>query len=158
MSTFDVQNMVTCCSADPGFETIRDLIDEMSRMRPEATFLISPETGHVLTYGGLEQQVSNLTCKLQQLGLTRGDKVAFLMDNGLFTAQLFLGVMYGGFVAVPLNVRAGVSQLSYTLDHCDAKVVYVSEEYSGLSRRGDGQCSTGHARDFRRSGRPPYGM
>ena len=54
------------------------------------------------------------------------------MDNGLFTAQLFLGAMYGGFVSVPLNVRAGVSQLSYTLDHCDAKVVFVGSQYNAL--------------------------
>ena len=66
------------------------------------------------------------------MGLESGDKVAFLLDNGLFTAQLFLGAMYGGFVAVPLNVRAGASQLAFTLDHCDAKIVYVGEEYTDL--------------------------
>ena len=66
------------------------------------------------------------------MGLEHGDKIAFLMDNGLFTAQLFLGAMYGGFVSVPLNVRAGVSQLSYMLDHCDAKVVFVGSQYNAL--------------------------
>ena len=59
-----------------------------------------------------------------------GDKVAFLMDNGLVTAQLFLGTMYGGYVAVPLNVRAGVAQLSYMLNHCDAKMIFVEDEYT----------------------------
>ena len=54
------------------------------------------------------------------------------MDNGLFTAQLFLGAMYGGFVSVPLNVRGGVAQLSYTLDHCDANVVFVETKYDAL--------------------------
>jgi amino acid adenylation domain-containing protein len=54
------------------------------------------------------------------------------MDNGLFTAELFLGTIYGGFVSVPLNVRAGVSQLSYTLNHCDAKVVFVGIQYNTL--------------------------
>jgi hypothetical protein len=28
--------------------------------------------------------------------------------------------------------RAGVSQLSYTLEHCDAKVVFVEEKYTDL--------------------------
>ena len=51
---------------------------------------------------------------------------------GLFTAQLFLGTMYAGFVSVPLNVRAGVSQLSYMLDHCDAKIVFVDSQYAAL--------------------------
>ena len=66
------------------------------------------------------------------MGLAHGDKIAFLMDNGLFTAQLFLGTMYGGFVAVPLNARAGVSQLSYTLENCDAKIVFVGRHYAAL--------------------------
>ncbi len=67
---------------------------------------------------------------LHHAGLESGDKVVFLLDNGLLTAQLFLGTMYGGFVAVPLNVRAGATQLSYMLDHCDAKVVFVEEKYA----------------------------
>ena len=65
-------------------------------------------------------------------GLQAGDKVAVLMDNGLFTAQIFLGAMYGGFVSTPLNVRAGVSQLSYTLGHSDAKIVFVERQYDSL--------------------------
>ena len=55
------------------------------------------------------------------------------MDNSLFTAQLFLGVMYGGLVSVPLNARAGVSQLSYMVEHCDAKVLFVGDEYEALA-------------------------
>jgi amino acid adenylation domain-containing protein len=112
--------------------TIRELIDRMARTQPDASFLISPETGRVLTFRGLQEQASVLSTQLRQAGLEPGDKVAFLMDNGLFAAQLFLGAMYGGLVSVPLNVRAGVSQLSYVLDHCDAKVVFVGDEYATL--------------------------
>ena len=132
MATFDLPDMIHCNSSGTGSETIHDLIDEMASKQAEATFLISPETGHILTYGDMRQQGKMLSCTLYQLGLSRGDKVAFLMDNGLFTADLLLGLMYGGFVAVPLNVGAGISQLSYTLDHSDAKVVYVSEQYKDL--------------------------
>ena len=82
-----------------------------------------------MTYAGLQEKCRAISTRLRQAGLKRGDKIAFLMDNGLFTAQLFLGTMYAGLVSVPLNVRGGVSQLSYMLDHCDAKVVFVSNEY-----------------------------
>jgi amino acid adenylation domain-containing protein len=112
--------------------TIRDLIDHRAQTEPESVFLISPETGRSLSFRGLQEQAWMIAAELRELGLERGDKVAFLMDNGLFTAQLFLGTIYGGFVSVPLNVRAGVAQLSYALDHCDAKVVFVEEQYSGL--------------------------
>jgi acyl-CoA synthetase (AMP-forming)/AMP-acid ligase II/acyl carrier protein len=126
------KNMSTLRSVDAGPETITALIDRMASTRSEVTFLISPETGRVLTFRDLQRQSSILASQLQQLGLKLGDKVAFLMDNGLFTVQLFFGTMYGGFVSVPLNVRAGVSQLSYMLNHCDAKVIFVEDQYAGL--------------------------
>lgn len=112
--------------------TIRQLIDRMAEMHPEQNFLLSPETEEVIAFRALRERSKLLSRELLNEGLEPGDKIAFLLDNGLFAAQLFLGAMYGGFVAVPLNVRGGVSQLSYTLDHCDAKVVYVGEGYHGL--------------------------
>jgi amino acid adenylation domain-containing protein len=113
-------------------ETIRELIDDRADAQPDAAFLIGPETGRILTFRGLQEQSGLISAQLRQAGLEPGDKIAFLMNNGLFTAQLFLGAMYSGFVAVPLNVRAGASQLSYTLDHCDARVVFVEEQYATL--------------------------
>jgi len=109
--------------------TIRALIDRMAESRPETVYLLSPEAGLDWTYQELRRQSNRLGQKLCELGCGAGDKIAFMMDNGLFTAGLFLGAMYGGFVPVPLNVRAGRSQLAYMLDHCDAKVVFVSDEY-----------------------------
>ena len=119
-------------TGDSEINTVRDLIDLMAGTRPDLDFLISPETGRVSTFKGLREQALRLCGRFRQLGLERGDKIAFLMDNGLFTAQLFLGAMYGGFVSVPLNARAGLSQLSYMLDHCDAKVAFVGSQYSAL--------------------------
>jgi amino acid adenylation domain-containing protein len=115
-------------------KNIRDAINAMSQVQPETSFLISPETQKTMSFQELEQQSILLSGMLRQSGLEKGDKVAFLMDNGLLTAQLFLGTMYAGFVAVPLNVRAGVSQLAYMLDHCDAKVIFVEDQYGILLR------------------------
>jgi acyl-CoA synthetase (AMP-forming)/AMP-acid ligase II len=120
--------------SDHGIHTLRGLIDRMAALRPDLPFAISPETGRVLTFKGLQEQALSLHMRFQAMGLAFGDKVAFLMDNGLFTAQLLLGTMYGGYVSVPLNVRAGVSQLTYTLDHSDAKVVFVDRQYDGLAK------------------------
>ena len=96
---------------------------------------MSPETGLEWTFQELRRQSIRLGQKLMAVGFAAGDKVAFMADNGVFTSGLFLGTMYAGFVSVPLNVRAGRSQLSYMLDHSDAKVVFVSNEYEPLSRK-----------------------
>ena len=113
-------------------QTIRELIDRLAELQPDRVCLVSPETGRELKYGELREQALIVASRLRGMGLEHGDKVAMSMDNGLSTALLFLGTMYGGFVSVPLNVRAGASQLSYTLDHSEAKVVFVTDDYRSL--------------------------
>ena len=105
--------------------SLREAIDRNAEVHTHSAFLISPETGKTSSFQEIKQHSILLSRMLRLAGLEKGDKVAFLMDNGLLTAQLFLGAMYGGFVAVPLNVRAGVSQLTYMLDHSDASVVFA---------------------------------
>jgi amino acid adenylation domain-containing protein len=112
--------------------TIREAVDAQALARGASVFLLSPETGRALTFVDMQRDSVLLGAMLGAAGLAAGDKVALLMDNGLCTADLFLGAMYSGFVAVPLNVRAGAASLSYMLEHCDARVVFVSEAYRGL--------------------------
>jgi acyl-CoA synthetase (AMP-forming)/AMP-acid ligase II len=113
-------------------DTLRDLIDHWADAQPDRVFLVHPETGNGLTFKGLQQQARHLCGQFQRMGLSHGDKIAFLMDNGLFTAQFLLGTIYGGFVTVPLNARAGATQLSYSLEHCDANIVFVGAHYQAL--------------------------
>jgi oxalate---CoA ligase len=112
--------------------TIPNLIDWTADHLGDSAFLISPETQDTVTFRGLQKHAGAVSRQLRRLGLGRGDKIAFLMDNGLFTAELFLGTMYSGLVSVPLNVRAGVTQLAYTVHHCDAKVVFAGANYRSL--------------------------
>ena len=112
--------------------TVRGLIDRMAILRPDITFLICPESGLELSFRQLQSDVHNLAVEFRELGLSKSDKVAFLLDNSVSSAELFLGAMYCGFVAAPVNVRAGVSQISYMLEHSDAKIVYVQEKYRDL--------------------------
>ena len=119
--------------------TVRDLIDRQAEAQPDRGFLFNPETGHGLTFKELQERTRQLCGLFHRRGLVPGDKIAFLMDNGLFTAQLFLGTMYGGFVTVPLNVRAGVAQLAYTLENCDARLVFVGRPYEALLKELLGQ-------------------
>jgi acyl-CoA synthetase (AMP-forming)/AMP-acid ligase II len=119
--------------------TVRDVIERMAEIRTDAVFLISPETGEELTFKELRQRAVTFSRRLLSLGLSKGDKVSFLLDNGLFSVELILGAMYGGFVPVPLNLAAGQSQLTYCLHHSDSSIVFVSEEYSELLHNITGQ-------------------
>ena len=109
-------------------KTIRELIERRAAEQPDAPYLIAPETDAVLTYRELHRASEALTQYLIARGLAKGDKVALMLHNGYQTARLLLGVMYGGFTVVPVNLLAQRSQLAYVLGHSDTKLVFTSAE------------------------------
>ena len=114
--------------------TIRYLVDHQARERPDATWLIAPETGATMSFAQLQRESRALGAYLLGMGLNKGDKVALMLHNGYQTARLLIGVMYGGFMVAPLNLLAQPSQLAYVLEHSDTRVVFTSEEFAGRLR------------------------
>lgn len=110
-------------------ETVREYIDAYGTDRAGDVWLIAPDTSATYTYADLRNNVLNIGEELTRLGIPAGDKVAFLADNGGWTALLYLGVMANGRVIVPLNAVAGDVQLIHVLDHSDTNVVFVSPAY-----------------------------
>ena len=110
-------------------KTVRAYIDRHANGRGDSTFLVVPESGHEISYAGLQAGVSNIRDGLDRIGVARGARTAFLMDNRQWNVQLFLGVMACNRVIVPLNAVTGTVQLEYVLDHSDVEVVFVSVKY-----------------------------
>jgi len=110
-------------------DTIRSLIDDWAAADPGAVYLIAPESDVTVTVGQLQEACRSVTERLAALGLGEGDKAAFLMDNGVWTTFLFLGIQYAGRIIVPLNAVAGVDALQYVLQHSDSKLLFVSRQY-----------------------------
>ena len=108
--------------------TVRHWVDRRAADTPEATYLIAPETGRTLSFGGLRDASLRLAAFLAARGASPGERVALLMPNGFQTCRLFIGVMYGGYCVTPINLLAQPSQLAYVLDHCDAKIVFVAPD------------------------------
>lgn len=110
-------------------ETVRTCIEHHADESPDRVFLIAPEGGDSLSFAQLKAAVDDVGLQLDRLGLSQGAKVAFLLNNGYWTLQLFLGVMASNRVIVPLNAVAGTVQLVHVLDHSDSEVVFVAPEY-----------------------------
>ena len=108
--------------------TLRAYVDHQARAQPDAPYVIAPETGRTLTYGGLKTQSETLGRFLLARGLVKGDKVALMLHNGLQTARLLIGTMVAGYTVAPLNLLAQPSQLAYVLDHSDSRLVFTSTE------------------------------
>ena len=108
--------------------TIRHFIDDRAKHQPDKIYMIAPEAGLSLTYGQLKEDSVSFGKYLLKRGLSKGDKISFMMRNGYQTNKIFLGTMYSGFVIAPLNLKAQFSHLQYVLDHSDAKLVFFTED------------------------------
>ncbi|MEM7562384.1 MAG: AMP-binding protein [Pseudomonadota bacterium] len=109
--------------------TVKDIIDDRAREHPDRVFLHAAETGETLTYAQLQEQSRQLELFFDQTGVKPGETVGFLMDNGLYTTCLFLGVMYSGRIVLPLNAVAGPDQIDYVIDHSGLKVLFCASSY-----------------------------
>jgi acyl-CoA synthetase (AMP-forming)/AMP-acid ligase II len=110
-------------------DTLRSVIDHYAASQPDAVFLVAPEINYELRYCSLGNFAKRASEKLDGLGLGKGEKAAFLMNNGLWTAILFLGTMYGGRTILPLNAISGEANLEYVINHSDAKLLFIEEEF-----------------------------
>ncbi len=110
-------------------DTVRSTIDHYAKLQPDSVFLIVPETSYQLRYLSLREQSRLISEKLDELDLNQGDKVAFLMNNGLWTALLFLGTMYSGRMILPLNGVSGEDNLEYVIGHSDARILFIEDEF-----------------------------
>jgi len=108
--------------------TIQSRVDIQAALRPDATYLIAPESGRSMSFSGLQAASRRLAAYLQDQGIRPGAKVALLMHNGYQSCRLFIGAMYGGYCVTPLNLLAQPAQLRYVLEHSDAEIVFAAPD------------------------------
>jgi long-chain acyl-CoA synthetase len=108
--------------------TIRAQLDRQAAQRPDATYLIAPETALSMSFADVQSASRRLSAYLLDQGIKPGARVALLMHNGYQTCRLFIGAMYGGYCVTPLNLLAQPSQLAYVLEHSDAEIVFVAPD------------------------------
>ncbi len=109
--------------------TVHEYINHHAEARGNKTFLITPDSNRELSFIQLKTSVHQIGAELDRLGIGSGTKVAFLLNNGYWTTQLFLGVMASNRVIVPLNAVSGTNQLQHVLNHSDAEAVFVSPDH-----------------------------
>jgi long-chain acyl-CoA synthetase len=109
--------------------SVRDAIDAHAAARPDATFVLAPEPGAVLTYRELRGNAIALAAWLRSEGIPRGSVVSFMLPNGLSAASVFLGAMHAGYVVSPVNLLAQDAQLAYVLRHSETRVVFAAPEF-----------------------------
>jgi fatty-acyl-CoA synthase len=105
-------------------------------MFPEKTAVVYGERRY--SYGELEERVNRLSSRLQDAGLQKGDRVAWLCPNTPPMLEAHFAVPAAGLVLVAINTRLGKDEVSYIVDHSGAKMVFVDAELEELLADVDG--------------------
>ncbi|MCP8970412.1 long-chain-fatty-acid--CoA ligase [Ectobacillus ponti] len=82
----------------------------------------------MFTYRELNERVNRLSYGLRDLGVQKGDRVAYLAPNTVEMLEGFYGVFQLGAVMVPLNIRLKPDDYVFILNHSESKVLLVDED------------------------------
>ena len=83
-----------------------------------------------LTYPQVNKRVNQLAHSLLSLGLSKGDKVAVLLENSIEIIEVFLATAKTGLIIVPINFRLVSSEVEYITNNSDAKAFIVHDEFT----------------------------
>ncbi|BBO84220.1 class I adenylate-forming enzyme family protein [Desulfosarcina ovata] len=84
------------------------------------------------TYAQTNRRVNQLAHRLMRLGLSKGDKVAAFMDNGIEIIELYLATAKTGIIIVPINFRLVGREVVYIVNNSDARAMVVEAQFTGV--------------------------
>src|SRR5437763_10863186 len=82
-----------------------------------------------LTYEQFFDRCDRWSAALQQLGIAKGDRVAYIASNTRAQLESFYAVPQIGAVLVPINYRLTADDFAYLLNHSGARVVCADADY-----------------------------
>jgi len=84
------------------------------------------------TYKEFQKRVNRLANALSNIGIGKGDKVAFICPNTPPMLEAHYAVPMIGAALVSINIRLSAGEVAYIIDHSDAKAVFVDNEFANL--------------------------
>ncbi len=111
-----------------GTASIKDLVRRNAAKTPESIWLTTPETGQSFTWQDSLARATDIACHLHGANLSPGASVAIASANGAAASFAFLGTVFGGFRATPLNLVSGVKTLSFVLSHSRTELILCADD------------------------------
>lgn len=82
-----------------------------------------------LTFQEVYENSNKLANVLMELGLKKGEKVAFLLSNSLQSVEIDFALLLAGLVRVPLNTRLSEEEHCHMINETEAKALLFTEEF-----------------------------
>lgn len=111
-------------------ESVGMLIEQMAKEDPYKEWLFFEE--QIYTFEGFNRNVNRAANILTTLEVGKGDKVAIIMANSPQFLFTWFALAKIGAVMVPINTTTKGELLAYILNHSDAKVLFIYDEFYSL--------------------------
>ncbi|MFC2068141.1 class I adenylate-forming enzyme family protein [Chloroflexota bacterium] len=82
-----------------------------------------------LSFTELNQASNKLGNALLNLGVEKGDRIAMLLPNSLEFIIIYFGIVKVAAIAVPLDTRYKIDELTSLFDHCQPKVLITENTF-----------------------------
>ena len=112
--------------------TLRFYIDEHANHKGDHTYLIDPHDDTQVTFKDVQLKTHQIAQYLTSLGYKAHSSIAFASHNSSRLIQTILGILYGGFRAVSINLVAGQQVISYVLQHSDCQLVICDHTHYAM--------------------------
>ena len=114
----------------PEFVSIPICVARNARAWPDKRAVMCE--GKVRTWRAFDKRINRIARSLAGMGVGHGDKIAILATNSIEYLETFMGGLRAGACVVPLSTMAAADSLEKMLDDCDAKVLFLSDQYRSL--------------------------
>ncbi|WLR51523.1 long-chain-fatty-acid--CoA ligase [Bacillus tianshenii] len=106
---------------------LNDFLDRAVRLYGTKKAVVNDD-GREYTYAELNDRVNQLSHGLKDLGVEKGDRIAYLAPNTLEMLEGFYGVFQLGAVMVPLNIRLKPEDYVFILNHSGSRFLFCDQE------------------------------
>lgn len=100
-------------------------------------FMFGDET---MSFAQLDEGSNRAAQAFIALGVSKGDRIAYLGKNHHLYFEAFVGASKIGAVMTPVNWRLAPPEVAYILDNCEAETVLVAEGFGDVLGKIRGKC------------------
>ena len=106
--------------------TVADAIEAHARLQPRK--LGARDARRSLSFSQWHERATRLANGLLGLGLVKGDRVALLAYNCVEWMEIYVALARVGLVAVPINFRLMGPEISFIVEHSEARALIVQSD------------------------------
>ncbi len=115
---------------DPDRLTVRAFLEQAVAEVPDAPYLLWED--EVVSYAAFNASVDRAASMWHGLGVRRGDRVAFMVDNKPEFLSAWLGLAKLGATLVAVNTGFKAAETEYLLQHSMAKLALVDPRHADM--------------------------